>query len=495
MDANLFDRFATNGLPLMFGKGASLLRALAHFGLSGIAAEEKAFWRKRIIDGRPYTEADAAGILAYCKTDVDALAVLVPRLAEALGIRPYWPEHALHRGRYIKSVAWIEHTGVPIDLPVYRKLTDRWDWIKTRLIDHLRDEYPIWEGSTLKYDRLEAWLRAQRIPWPRTETGRLSLSDDTFKTMSRAFPVVAPIREVRENLAKLRLSDLAVGRDGRNRASVFPFGTRSSRNAPSNSRFIFGPSAWLRSLIRPLPAMAIAYVDYASQEIAVAAALSGDIALKEAYTSGDPYLAFAVAAGLAPADATRTTHKTVRDQCKAVVLGTLYGMQYQTLAGQLDMPTLEAKQLLATHRRVYARFWAWAQAAVDHAMLYGYMDTTFGWRLHVTSETRVTSLLNYPMQANAAEMLRLACIFATEAGVRVCAPVHDALLIEALVSEIDQAVALTRQCMTRAGRIVLDGFEVRTDAEVIRYPARYQDQRGVRMWELATELAAESVAA
>ena len=35
------------------------------------------------------------------------------------------------------------------------------------------------------------------------------------------------------------------------------------------------------------------------------------------------------------------------------------------------------------------------------------------------------------MQANGAEMLRLACCFATERGVRVCAPVHDAILIEA----------------------------------------------------------------
>jgi hypothetical protein len=34
------------------------------------------------------------------------------------------------------------------------------------------------------------------------------------------------------------------------------------------------------------------------------------------------------------------------------------------------------------------------------------------------------------MQGNGAEMLRIACIFLTEAGIRVCAPVHDALLIE-----------------------------------------------------------------
>ena len=312
-----------------------------------------------------------------------------------------------------------------------RHLVANWEEIKAALIDQIRAEFPVWDGTTFKHDRFAAWLAANRIPWPRTETERLSLSDDTFKTMVKAYPVVAPIREVRDNLASLRLSDLAVGHDGRNRTGLFPFGTRSSRNAPSNSKFVFGPSAWLRSLIRPGPGMALAYIDYASQEVAVAAALSGDEALQRAYASGDPYMAFAIEAGLAPPEATKQTHEAIRSRCKAVVLGTNYGMQAQTLASRLDMPELEAKQLLRAHRRTYGRFWQWSQAAVDSAMLLGRIDTVFGWRLHVTADTRVTSLLNQPMQSNGAEMLRLACIFATEAGIRVCAPVHDALLIEA----------------------------------------------------------------
>ena len=72
--------------------------------------------------------------------------------------------------------------------------------------------------------------------------------------------------------------------------------------------------------------MALAYVDFSSQEMGIAAALSGDPALLEAYRSGDVYLSFAKQAGLAPADATKASHGEVRDRCKAVVLGTLYGM-------------------------------------------------------------------------------------------------------------------------------------------------------------------------
>jgi hypothetical protein len=37
--------------------------------------------------------------------------------------------------------------------------------------------------------------------------------------------------------------------------------------------------------------------------------------------------------------------------------------------------------------------------------------------------------------------------------------------------------------MAEAGRVVLDGFELRTDAEIIRHPNRYADKRGVEMWD------------
>ncbi len=63
----------------------------------------------------------------------------------------------------------------------------------------------------------------------------------------------------------------------------------------------------------------LAYVDWKSQEVAIAAQLSGDPALLDAVSSGDPYLAFAKMAGLAPMDATKQSHKAIRDVCKVCV--------------------------------------------------------------------------------------------------------------------------------------------------------------------------------
>jgi DNA polymerase I-like protein with 3'-5' exonuclease and polymerase domains len=96
-------------------------------------------------------------------------------------------------------------------------------------------------------------------------------------------------------------------------------------------------------------------------------------------------------------------------------------------------------------------------------MLYGWIQTVFGWRIHVGEISNTRSLANFPMQANGAEMLRLACCLATERGIKVCAPVHDAILIEALLPELDEAVEKVQLAMSQASAIVLSGFRLRSE--------------------------------
>ena len=121
-------------------------------------------------------------------------------------------------------------------------------------------------------------------------------------------------------------------------------------------------------------------------------------------------------------------------------------------------------------------------------MLNGSLPTVFGWRVQVPPISNPRSLSNFPMQANGAEMLRLACCLATERGIEVCAPVHDAVLICAPLDRLDADVARMQDAMREASRIVLDGFELGTDAKIVRYPDRYMDERGAAMWERVMEL-------
>ena len=486
--ANILDLFTefrnlTNGLPTIAGAG--LVGALAHFGLDGIGAREKKEMRDLVLRGGPWSDDERAAILDYCQSDVDALARLLPAMLPYLDL-----PRALLRGRYMAAAAAMEHNGVPIDTATLELLRARWTGIQDDLIRAV-DEHGIYDGRTFKMDRWAGFLAAHDIPWATLESGQLDLSDETFRQAARAYPLVAPYRELRSALADLRLNDLAVGRDGRNRTILSAFRSRTGRNQPSNSKYIFGPSVWLRGLIKPPPGYGIAYIDYQQQEFGIAAALSSDQAMQAAYRSGDPYLTFAKQAGAVPPDATKQTHGPTRELFKTCALAVQYGMEAPSLALRIGRPSIVAMDLLRAHRETYRRFWEWSDAAVDHAMLTGSLPTVFGWRVHVGEDSNPRSLRNYPMQGNGAEMLRLACCFATERGVEVCAPVHDAVLICAPLDRLDADIATMRAAMAESSRIVLARFELGTDAKVVRYPDRYMDDRGAVMWARVMELIAD----
>jgi hypothetical protein len=302
------------------------------------------------------------------------------------------------------------------------------------------------------------------------------------------------LRELRSALADLRLNDLAVGSDGRNRTLLSAFRARSGRNQPSNARFIFGPSVWLRSLIKPPPGYGLAYIDWEQQEFGVAAALSGDAAMLSAYSSGDPYLEFAKQARAVPQEATRATHAQQRELFKTCILAVAYGMEAPSLALRIGQPPIVARDLIRAHRDTYRTFWRWSDAAVDQAMLTGVIASVFGWPVHVAEQSNPRSLRNFPAQANGAECLRIACCLAVERGIEVCAPIHDATLISAPNGRLEADVAAMQSCMAEASRAVLAGFELRSEAKLFRFPDRYADARGVTMWRRVMELVDRAVA-
>jgi DNA polymerase I-like protein with 3'-5' exonuclease and polymerase domains len=180
----------------------------------------------------------------------------------------------------------------------------------------------------------------------------------------------------------------------------------------------------------------------------------------------------------------------VRDQFKQCVLAVQYGQGAAGLAQRLGVSEARARELLQVHRQTYPRYWEWSDAIQDHAMLHGELRSAFGWMVHVGPESNPRSLRNFGMQANGAEMLRLACSLATERGIEVCAPVHDALLVEGPADHIEEVVARTQEAMREASEVVLDGFPLRTEAKIVRHPDRYMDERGQEMWDTVQELLA-----
>lgn len=463
-----------NGLPLKAGR--SLNGALIQHGLKPVVNKEE-MRELAMREGDRYSKKERHALLNYCEGDVRALVQLLPRMEKSID----W-QRAILRGRYMAAVAVMEHNGVPIDINVLGRLRRNWTAIQEQLIREIDKDYGVFEGTTFKADIFESWLSEQGIPWPRLESGKLDLKGNTFREVAKGHPELEPLKELRHSLSEMRLNRLAVGTDGRNRCLLSPFSAKTSRNIPSNAKFIFGPSAWLRGLIKPPLGHGLAYIDWSQQEFAIAAVLSGDKTMQEAYLSGDPYLAFAKQAGAVPPDGTKQTHPAERKLFKACVLGVQYGMGAESLAQRINEPPIKGRELIQMHKETFPDYWKWTDAVVNYALTTRTLHSTMGWSISLNGKANDRALANWPTQTNGAEIMRLAVILSVEAEIKICCPVHDALLIESPTETLAADIAKTRECMQRAGEIILDGFKLRTDVDEVVYPDRYMDGRGVEMW-------------
>lgn len=471
---------------------ASLLNACAFHGIQTIESADKDYFRDLIIYRR-YTDNDREAMIDYCRSDVVATGELFKRMLTQLTRDASTWNGVLLRGRYTNALAKMERQGIPIDTKSLDLAMAHWDDIKLGLVEEVGHQYGVYDGTSFKTALFEDYLKRNGIPWPRLDSGGLALDDDTFRMQARSYPQIAGLRELRHLLSGMRLSDYTVGPDGRNRVFLNPYGSVSGRNQPSNSRFIFGSARWARSFIKPPEGFGLAYVDWSSQEFMIGAALSSDPNMLADYQGGDVYLAFAIRAGLAPAGATKHSHKAARQRAKAIVLGTSYGMGAESIARDAGLLVDEARELLLRHRTTYSRYWRFVEDTQTTGALGFPLRTTFGWTRQIKPGKvgiNLRSLGNWPMQANGAEMMRLACSKVTEAEIGLCCPVHDALLIEAPLETLDETCDIVQTIMQETSEVVLGaGNVVRTGADVVRFPDVYVDENAGNVYNRVMRLA------
>jgi DNA polymerase I len=471
----------------------SLAGALQYFCEDGIDTAHKTNMRDRILQGPPFTAEERELILSYCESDVHALARLVQHIVPTIRSLP----HATMRAKFMWCVAQQERRGVPLDLPMLTRLREHWDGMQSELVREMDTPFGIYEFEDGKphwrKQRFVDYVSRNNMSWPAYADGTLDERDQTFREMEGRYPHIGPLRELRYSVSKLRLNDLAVGNDARNRALLGAYGSKTARNQPSNAKYVFGPAKWIRFLITPPPGRVLIHRDYAQQEVRIAAVVSGDAALLEACESGDVYLGLAKQLGLAPADATPETHKPVRTMFKTVVLGIQYGLGARTLAQRTGISLFEAAEILARLRAKFRVFEAYAQSVIDHANLLLEIRTPFDWTMYCPPGINPRTVRNFPIQSTGAEVLHVACFLAERRGIRIVAPVHDAFVAEADLSCADETSLALDRVMRDASSIVLRGYELPTgaDAQIIRPGARYFDDRGLEMWTTVERLLAK----
>jgi len=460
--------------------GWGLLSVARWLGVATMTSEHKESMRD-IAMAEAVAPEDRQPLLDYCQDDVVTTLEVWKRLAPFVDL----PLAEL-RGRYLKALTRVEARGIPADTELARRLTEGWDGVKDFVRAELVRSYAgvFTEAGSFSAAGWEIWCAQIGIRWPKLPAGGPALDEKTFKKMSDRHPQVRVMHHGRRMLGQLRAPELPLGPDGRLRCMLSPFGSDTGRNQPSNSRFAFGWPSWMRSLIVAPAGKVLAYVDYSSQEFALAAALAGDRSMAEDYESGDPYLAFAARAGAVPAGATKATHAAERSTFKVAALAVQYGMGGISLAESAGMSLPAAERLIRAHQEVYPDFWRWREMLCDHVGTGGEISTRYGWKRRLRPNDRSTSIGNFLVQGAGAEILRLAIIALEESGRRVLAPVHDALLVEIDEHHLDAELAEVRRLMARAAATITGELEVRTDAELVRPGEHYKDGRGAEIWRL-----------
>jgi DNA polymerase I len=454
------------------------------YGIEGWEHVDKDAIAKDIGEGN-WHKYGREGTLGYCEEDVRMETLLFHKQLcdPTVNVERvlFWSEYTA------KAVARIQARGMPIEMQLWNLAQENKASVIKALLQRFdpshNDDEPIYtlDGHWSQM-RFERWLARKGVTaWPRTETGMLELKGDAFRLMYH-IPGIEKLHALRDSLRVIVTAKLPIGRDGRNRPSLFPFGTATGRNAQSKS--LYNCHAGLRSFMRFPPDKIGLYLNWKGQEIGIAAALSGDQALMDAYR-GDVYHALALICGLThdPDPARwKKQNPEARNRMKALQLGINYGMGVPSLAKGLDQHPLIASAFIEQHRRAYPRFWQWRNNQVEIAMLERRIETVFGWPLRISTSPNQRTLYNFPAQGNGAEMLRLATVRLCEAGIIPSMLVHDGILFEL---DHEEQIGHAKEIMRAAGRDVCNGFEIDVDEDQkLVHGVRYQDKRPVakEMW-------------
>lgn len=485
-------RCLTNGR--LKSVGDSLIDALAYFGCPAMSKAHKQEMRELILQGILFHDDERREVLDYCWEDIASTTALLHAMVDEINLPA-----ALERGRFSKAIARMEWAGIPVDVPLLRLLQEHWAEFRTSLVEKVELEYQFnvytrrKTGFHFSFKAFDQFLIREGLYqiWEPTDSGRPLLKDEYLKMMAEAFPRLAPFRELRKTLSGLMTLDPPIGTDGRNRTSIMPFAAKTSRNQPRVREMVMCFPAWARSLMRAEPGHALLYVDLSSAEFGIAAALSKDMGMMDDYLQGDPYLAFGKRLGKLPLEATKQSHRREREVLKSASVGPLYGMGARTLALKLHITVDEAEDLLRKHRRAYPRYWAYTDAVVETAGFERRIWTALDWRLNDAHRQKTNTIRNFPMQATCADILRLACCLATESGLEVLAPFHDAIIAHVPIEDVDESLELLSKCWSRASGALLGGFELRSDVcrekAAFEYPRRYVDGRHTDFFEKALD--------
>ena len=490
--------------------------AAACFKLLGVKidTEEKDRIRGIIIRGdAEEIERHKDEILKYNESDIAHLYDLLKTISrhyELCGKRRTWFKDALRRGNFSIDTAHMIQRGYPVNVPELKKFAAASKEIMAEASQHVNAS-GVWafraDGS-MDQKAVKTWVEKfveeKGIKtWRRTPKGELSISKDAFgeykdlvdaTDFGRAFREYLKTKQSlngflppREGAKRKKTFWDFLGSDGRVRPHFGIYGSQTSRSQPASTGFMFLKAKWMRYFVQPSPGMCLVEIDYSSQEFLIAAIISQDKKMMDAYASGDVYLAFAKDSGMIPAEeaptATKETHKKQRNIAKTVVLSVSYDISAKGLAPRLA-PYLEggctperAQSYINQFFETYPDYAAWKKKTLEEYQTAGHLELSDGWMLGPHNDNP-RSVGNFPIQGHGAVIMRQAIrnLFGSPnlESFKPLFTVHDSIVCEVWVNSFDTSletvVRKIQYCMTSAFHSVMSSFgetrTVRTDVKI-----------------------------
>jgi DNA polymerase I len=308
----------------------------------------------------------------------------------------------------------------------------------------------------------------------KTKTGQYATGEDILAKLADRHPIVAKILDYRE-LVKLKntyvdaLPELINAKTNRIHTTYNQVVAVTGRLSSDNPNLQNIPIRTERgrsirkAFIPRSEEFLIMSADYSQIELRIVASICEDVNMCEAFNAGkDIHLATAAKVfGVNEADVT----KEMRYKAKSVNFGIIYGQGAFGLAENIGVSRTEAKGLIDSYFATYPSLKKYMDGSVNYAREHGFVKTLLGRRRYLREINSKSSAerafaernaINAPIQGTAADMIKIAMIRidkemrARNMKSKMLLQVHDELVFDAHVSEVDELKVLVEKLMKEA---------------------------------------------
>ena len=345
--------------------------------------------------------------------------------------------------------------------------------------------------------------KAGKFRWKKTPSGAFAKDSDYLKELDDG-GLIHDIRKHKESIKALKSIspeddgtykiDRFIGCDFKQRPNFNPYGTKTGRNAPSATSFLFLMPKWMRLLVNPRKGRYICDLDAHSEEVAIAAALYNDENKREVYRSADVYMKYAQLAGAYPKDKPiltedeRESEKWFNEegwsQVRKIYKGGFLGMQFGMGGASLERRV----RLSLPEEKRDEIFEGWGDSFVDSYRSLFSNETECvtkvrqaysnqkkgvmlqdGWRLG-PDDPNILSVSNFPVQGTGSVILRRCCELCDAEGIQIYATLHDAISFTGKLENMEREIDTARECFRRAAEDILgENLMVIGNPEIIKH--------------------------